>query len=258
MVSVDTSPYTTLDARGTMRALGPWWEQLLEGRASASAREAARRSAEDLRRRLGVDETVDEPIDALHQLGMLASALPTADPEVLGAALAALDQAATTLRADGAFPARAEGTVAHLHLSDGGVPKRPVFAVDVERDGVVGDRQASRQHHGRPWQALSLWSVEVIDQLAAEGHPIAPGRAGENITLAGLAWHDVRAGVRLRIGTVLAEVSVFALPCAKNAQWFIGGDFNRMHHTRGAVSRAYASVLEPGHIDLGDAAILEP
>lgn len=166
--------------------------------------------------------------------------------------------AGPALRAAGQLPARAEGTVAHLHLSDGGVPKRPVGQVDVTWRGVVGDRQATRVHHGRPWQALCIWSCETIEALQARGHPIAPGLAGENVTVHGLPWAEVRAGVRLQLGSVLCEVSAFALPCSKNAAWFIGRDFDAMHHERGPVSRVYATVVQPGTIEVGDAAVLEP
>ena len=61
-----------------------------------------------------------------------------------------------------------------------------------------------------------------------------------------------------RVGTVLCEVSAYALPCASNKPWFIDGDFHVMHHERGPVSRVYATVLEPGRIAVGDPAILEP
>ena len=117
--------------------------------------------------------------------------------------------------------------------------------------------QLPERAQGR-WQALCLWSNEVIDALHAQGHPIAPGLAGENITISGLPWPDVRAGVRLRVGEVLCEVSAFALPCFQNKAWFTGGDFEAMHHERGPVSRVYATVLEPGTIAVGQPAILEP
>ena len=74
----------------------------------------------------------------------------------------------------------------------------------------------------------------------------------------GIAWAEVRAGVRLRIGTALAQVSVFALPCHKIAASFLDRDMNRIHHDRGPVSRVYATVLEPGGVSLGDAVVLEP
>ncbi len=45
---------------------------------------------------------------------------------------------------------------------------------------------------------------------------------------------------------------------SRNAQWFVDGKFRVMHHERGPVSRVYATVLQPGVICQGDAAILEP
>lgn len=163
------------------------------------------------------------------------------------------------LHALGAGPPRQVGMVSQLNASDGGVPKLPVQSADVSRRGLVGDRQATRKHHGRPLQALCLWSSEVIEVLKAEGHPIAPGLAGENITVSGVAWAGIRPGVRLRIGTVLAEISAWATPCKKNAAWFVDRDFNRMHHDRHpGTSRAYAWVRQPGHIRTGDEVIVEP
>ena len=188
----------------------------------------------------------------------LEDAVPQAAKAAARAGVVAMLAAGPALGAAGQLPARAEGVVAQLNRSDGGVPKTPVDRVEVGWRGVQGDRQRSRQHHGRPWQALCIWSTEVIDAFAAEGHPIAPGSAGENITLRGLDWSTVRPGVRLRLGTVLCEVSAWALPCKHNRAWFSDGGFNRMHHDRGPVSRAYATVLEPGTIATGDPAILSP
>ena len=158
----------------------------------------------------------------------------------------------------GQLPVSAHGTVTQLNVSNGGLPKLPVPIVDVDRRGVVGDRQATRVHHGRPWQALCLWSAEVIDAFRNQGHPIAPGLAGENITVSGLHWPDVRAGVRLQVGSVLCEISAYALPCYQNKAWFLQGDFDVMHHSRGPVSRVYATVLRPGSIAVGDVVTLEP
>jgi MOSC domain-containing protein YiiM len=178
--------------------------------------------------------------------------------EDLDAVWASWTSAGPALRAAGQLPARTEGTVAQLSVSPGGLPKLPVDQAEVTWAGMEGDRQATRVHHGRPWQALCIWSAEVIEDFRRAGHPLAPGRAGENITITGLPWADVRAGVRLRVGEVLCEVSAYTLPCATNKAWFIDGDFSVMHHERGPVSRVYATVLEPGGISTGDPAILEP
>ncbi len=184
---------------------------------------------------------------------------PTGDMERdLGSAWSSWTAAGPALRAAAQMPPRSEGVVTQLSVSPGGLPKLPVEAAEVSWSGMEGDRQATRLHHGRPWQALCIWSNEVIDDFRRQGHPLEPGRAGENITISGLPWAEVRAGVRMRIGEVLCEVSAFALPCTSNKRWFINGDFNVMHHERGPVSRVYATVLEPGRIATGDAAVLEP
>jgi MOSC domain-containing protein YiiM len=152
-----------------------------------------------------------------------------------------------------------EGTVAQLNVSDGGVPKKPVEEAEVGDRGLVGDRQAARQHHGRPLQALCLWSTEVIDALRAEGHPIEPGLAGENVTLSGIDWTTIQPGVQLLIGDVLAEISAWSTPCVKNAAWFVDRDVHRIDHDRHpGWSRAYAWVREPGTIRHGDRVVVEP
>jgi MOSC domain-containing protein YiiM len=108
-------------------------------------------------------------------------------------------------------------------------------------------------------QALCLWSQEVIDALRTEGHPIYPGAAGENLTIGGIDWRTMRPGVRVQVGDVLTEISAFATPCAKNAQWFTGGTFRRIdHNLHPGSSRAYAWVLEGGTVAPGDTVIVEP
>jgi len=62
----------------------------------------------------------------------------------------------------------------------------------------------------------------------------------------------------LQVGGVLAHVQAYAEPCNTNAQFFLGGDFNRMNAKLGAVSRVYATVLRPGSITTGDRVTLEP
>jgi MOSC domain-containing protein YiiM len=177
---------------------------------------------------------------------------------VLDAVWSQLWGARDDLVAAGALPSTATGAIHALHLGTGGVPKPAVHAVSIDLGGVVGDRQATRNHHGAPFQAVCLWALEVIESLAAEGHPIAPGSAGENVTVSGIAWADVTPGVRLLIGDVLCEVSSIAVPCRQNARWFSDRRFDRIHHRHGPVSRMYATVLRPGTAAVGDAVVLEP
>ncbi len=143
------------------------------------------------------------------------------------------------------------GFVHQINTSRGGVPKLPVPAARLEVGGVVGDEQADHKHHGGPDQDLCLYSLEVIEMLRAEGHPIAAGSAGENLTLTGLDWSLMRPGLRIRIGAdAVAEVTWPATPCAKNARWFADRDFTRMSHP--GSSRWYARVLAPGDVAAGD------
>ena len=150
-----------------------------------------------------------------------------------------------------------QGTVRRVNASGGGVPKLSIGGADVMYAGLTVDTQANRKHHGRPFQALCLWSTEVLDELAADGHPIEAGSAGENLTIEGLDWTSLRPGTLLRIGTVLAEVSFPATPCAKQTRWFADGDFQRIDHGRNPhLVRWYAWVREPGRVDEGDAVVV--
>ena len=227
MITIGPYRFSATDAAKTVHHLPDLWEMLSEGRdASAIAH-----------LRPDTDGTMEDVLPAVWD------ALMTAGP---------------ALRAAGQLPARAEGVVTQLNAGKGGVPKGAVDTVTVGFGGVAGDVQNTRQHHGRPWQALCIWSADVIDAFNAQGHHLFPGAAGENITVRGLPWADVRAGVRLQIGEVLCEVSAYAFPCKQNAAWFADGDFMAMWSGNGSVSRVYATVLEPGGIATGDAAILEP
>ena len=159
----------------------------------------------------------------------------------------------------GAGTPRQQGTVVQVSASAGGVPKHEVPGAAVGHAGLAGDRQADRRHHGRPFQALCLWSAEVIGELASAGHPIAPGAAGENLTVAGVDWSSLRPGARLRVGTALAEVSFSAVPCAKQARWFTDGDFRRIDHDRNPHwTRWYAWVREPGEVSRSDTVVVQP
>lgn len=180
------------------------------------------------------------------------------DPALVHAAIHGLRDLGRRLHEAGAGAPSQQGSVAQLNTSNGGVPKEPVLAADVGRRGLLGDRQANRKHHGRPFQALCLWSSEVIDALVAEGHPVHPGAAGENVTVQGIDWSTLRPGVRLLVGQVSCEISAWATPCRKNDQWFTGRSDRIDHELHPGWSRAYAWVLEPGTITTGDPVIVEP
>lgn len=145
------------------------------------------------------------------------------------------------------------GHVVQINISQGGVPKLPVPRARVGFTGLEGDGHSDKRNHGGPDRAVSLLAIEVIDQLRAEGHPIAPGSTGENLTVSGLAYTDLQRGDRLQIGNeVLLELTTNATPCTTIADSFQDGDYSRLSHKRHPGSaRWYARVLRAGFIETG-------
>lgn len=144
--------------------------------------------------------------------------------------------------------------IARINVSSGGVPKLPVKQAVVGELGIAGDYQADTANHGGVERALCLYAEEVIEAVRAEGHPLGPGTAGENITTRGLDWSLVQPGAQFRLGEeVLIEITRFTTPCKTIKASFAGGDFNRIHHKlHPGWSRAYARVLKGGVIRPGD------
>lgn len=152
-----------------------------------------------------------------------------------------------------------EGRVASVNISNGGVPKTPVPDAEITAEGLVGDRQNDREHHGGPERAVCLFGADVIRRLQEEGHPIVPGGAGENLTIDGLDWSLVQEGSRFRFaGGVELEVASFTPPCKTIRECFADGRFERiLQKTHPGESRVYARVLAPGRVGAGEAVRLD-
>jgi MOSC domain-containing protein YiiM len=149
------------------------------------------------------------------------------------------------------------GYLYQINVSDGGVPKKPVPEARITIHGVEGDRQRSLKIHGGLDRAVCLFSLELINTLRAEGHQVDPGSTGENLTLAGLSWSNLKPGVRLSVGNVRLEIVSHTDPCRLNARWFRRGEYRRIsekHHP--GWSRLYARVLTEGTVRPGDAVTL--
>lgn len=144
--------------------------------------------------------------------------------------------------------------VFQINASAGGVPKLPVGRAEVTVAGLTTDRQNDLKNHGGPERALCLYSLERILALQDEGHPIYPGAAGENVTVAGIEWESLQPGMTLRLGEeIVVELTRFTAPCGK-----IGGCFVDRNHRRilqdehPGWSRFYARVLTGGTLQVGD------
>lgn len=145
------------------------------------------------------------------------------------------------------------GRVDSLQASSGGVPKTTIASADIGSSGMSVDVQGNRAHHGRPWQAICLYSSDRLAELVAEGHPISPGSTGENITVAGVDWSRLRGGLTITIGDVVLFTSSPAAPCRKIADSFTDRKWTRIaHEERPGWARWYASVLAGGTIRPGD------
>lgn len=148
-------------------------------------------------------------------------------------------------------------TIHQISISRGGVPKTPASDARITRTGLIGDIQKNTKHHGGPDRAVCLFSLEVIQKLQAEGHPIVPGSTGENLTIEGLDWASVRPGARLAIGEgeggVELEIVSYTNPCATIRNSFTGLAFGRItQELHPGESRVYARVVREGVVRVGD------
>jgi MOSC domain-containing protein YiiM/GNAT superfamily N-acetyltransferase len=142
------------------------------------------------------------------------------------------------------------GRLIQVNVSAGGVPKHPVPEARVTRLGIEGDRQRDVTSHGGPHRAVSILGIEAIGRVAAEGHPIAPGTTGENLTVAGFDVSSLPVGTRLAIGDeVVLELAWPANPCRTIRHSFAGLRFGRLSAAaHPADSRMYARVVAEGTV----------
>jgi MOSC domain-containing protein YiiM len=147
--------------------------------------------------------------------------------------------------------------VARIHQinvnPEGGVPKHRVAATRLLKGGVEGDKQRDLRYHGGPRRAVCLYSLERLNALAEEGHATHPGSLGENLTVEGLEWGQVRKGMRFSVGEALIEITGEAIPCKNLEGCFAGGKFTRVSgKLHPGWSRLYATVLREGLVREGD------
>ncbi len=70
----------------------------------------------------------------------------------------------------------------------------------------------------------------MITELNAEGHELSAGVAGENITVCGIDWRKLHAGMIVEIGDMRCQLSAPADPCAKIRRWFSDNDSGHIDH----------------------------
>ena len=146
------------------------------------------------------------------------------------------------------------GSVFQLNVSPGGVPKLPIRQAYLSILGLAGDDHRNKKVHGGPERALCLYSLELLQALQAEGHPVFAGALGENLTISGLDWEKMVPGVKLQIGKqVLVEITRYTTPCSNLVESFIDEKIERVLQEKNpGWSRLYTRVLQEGEIRVGD------
>jgi len=140
-----------------------------------------------------------------------------------------------------------------------GIYKLPVSTpVDIGPLGLEGDAIVDKKHHGGVDQAVYLFGTPDYEWWSTElGREIAPGTFGENLTLSELVSGESNIGDRLRVGSVLLEVTSPRIPCATLAARM--GDPKFVKRFREAERfGVYCRVIEPGTVQVGQPVNLEP
>ncbi|MEM7558492.1 MAG: MOSC domain-containing protein [Planctomycetota bacterium] len=134
------------------------------------------------------------------------------------------------------------------------IAKLPVAGpILVLPEGLDGDQQADRVHHGGPDKAIlaynsghfSAWQEEFSDWS------VSGGTFGENLTVDGVGESDVCIGDVYRVGTAVLQVSQPRQPCWKlSRKWNIPKLAVLVQKT--GRTGWYFRVLETGSINSGD------
>lgn len=106
------------------------------------------------------------------------------------------------------------GRIEQVSISRGGIPKTAVPEAWIGPLGLDGDAHRNPKYHGGPLKAVLLLSAEVLDQLRAEGFDVSPGSLGENLTVRGIDFRQLRTGMRFRAGGAIVRLTSLRQPCA--------------------------------------------
>jgi MOSC domain-containing protein YiiM len=143
-----------------------------------------------------------------------------------------------------------KGTLTQLNVSPGGMPKLAIASARVTFDGVPGDWQRDRRHHGGPDRAVCLFSEELYDWLRSEhGVDLQNGSVGENFTTRGIDYATLAVGDRVRVGNECTiEITAVRIPCGQLTKWH-----KNLHQLVNGRSGWVAKVVVEGVVKPGDA-----
>ncbi len=128
--------------------------------------------------------------------------------------------------------------------------------VEIGEAGVPSDFIGNHKHHGGPDQAIYLFGLDDMGWWGSMlRREIAPGLFGENLTISHW-WPDPRVGDRLRCGSLLLELTGPRTPCA-TLEASLGVRGLSQAFVKAERCGAYARVLSPGTLHVGDTLVVE-
>ncbi|MDP1766621.1 MAG: MOSC domain-containing protein [Methylotenera sp.] len=134
--------------------------------------------------------------------------------------------------------------------------KSVIGSIKVSVEGLEGDEQGDRRFHGGVDKAVNFYPHEHYsfwrNHLGAMPLLDTSGAFGENLSTAGMTEDDLCLGDKLRIGTVLLEISQTRQPCWKLNHRF-GVREMALLVQQSLRTGFYCRVLKPGTLVVGDA-----
>lgn len=106
------------------------------------------------------------------------------------------------------------GVIEQVSISPGGIPKTAVPEAWIGPLGLDGDAHRNLKHHGGPLKAVLMVSSEELDELRTAGFEVFPGSLGENLTIRGIDFRQLRPGMRFRAGGAILSLTTLRQPCA--------------------------------------------
>jgi len=128
------------------------------------------------------------------------------------------------------------------------------------REGLAGDVQGDRKHHGGPDKALHHYAFDHYAYwIAAIGEREVlqrPGAFGENLSTHGMTEDNTAIGDIFRLGGAVIQVSQGRQPCWKlNARFDVAHMSSQVQKT--GFTGWYYRVMEEGFVEAGDELHLE-
>lgn len=142
-----------------------------------------------------------------------------------------------------------------------GIAKQPVAGrIFLGREGLAGDVQGDRKHHGGPDKALHHYAFDHypywIETIGNRQALQRPGAFGENLSTRGMTEDNTAIGDVFRLGQAVIQVSQGRQPCWKlNARFGVPDMAAQVQRT--GFTGWYYRVIEDGFVEAGDQLLLE-